>query len=274
MSSGHTHKRIESIEALRGLAALAVAWHHFTNGIGLIGDGWLKASGAYGYLGVEIFFVISGFIIPYSMIRGGYLFPTSIPTFLLKRLVRLEPPYLASILVAIALSYLSASTPWYRGNPPEINSVQLVSHIGYLTPILGCQWLNPVFWSLAIEFQYYLLVSVVYPLVASESRALRYASLGALCLSAIAIPAPLFVAKYLPLFALGIIAFCRAVGLESSRMSWVLTIMVAAAGSSDLGPAIMAVGIIRSLAITSMRFPKSRALVMLGAVSYSLYLLH
>jgi hypothetical protein len=34
---------------MRGVAAAAVAWFHFTNGAGLLSDGWLKASGAYGW---------------------------------------------------------------------------------------------------------------------------------------------------------------------------------------------------------------------------------
>ena len=55
--------QIEIIGALRGLAALSVAWFHFTNGGDLLQSGWLKASGAYGWLGVELFFVVKVFLL-------------------------------------------------------------------------------------------------------------------------------------------------------------------------------------------------------------------
>ncbi|WP_081599255.1 acyltransferase family protein [Prochlorothrix hollandica] len=65
--------QLEVINFLRGIAALSVAWFHFTNGnVDFLDPGLLKFSGKYGYLGVEIFFVISGFIIPYSLWRSQF----------------------------------------------------------------------------------------------------------------------------------------------------------------------------------------------------------
>ena len=57
-------ERLQAVEYTRGVAAFMVMWFHFTY---LLPEGVLRASGLYGYLGVEAFFVISGFIIPYSM---------------------------------------------------------------------------------------------------------------------------------------------------------------------------------------------------------------
>ena len=54
---------------------------------------YLAPIGAYGWLGVDVFFVISGFIVPYAMLRAGYTL-SAWPTFILKRLIRVEPPYL------------------------------------------------------------------------------------------------------------------------------------------------------------------------------------
>jgi hypothetical protein len=54
-------QRIETVDALRGVAALSVAWYHFTHGnLTFLRDGRLKSSGAYGWLGLEMFFVLSG----------------------------------------------------------------------------------------------------------------------------------------------------------------------------------------------------------------------
>src|SRR3569832_1975532 len=87
--------RIEILDWLRGLAALAVAWFHFTVGGPLVPDGAFKEAGQFGRHGVDAFFVISGFVIPYSMSRGGYRGWKDSLRFVFKRLARLEPPYLA-----------------------------------------------------------------------------------------------------------------------------------------------------------------------------------
>src|SRR5271169_5335799 len=90
------NQRIGVINALRALAALFVAWGHFVAGQGK----YLSLSGKYGYLGVHIFFVISGFVIPWSLYRSRYALH-DYSRFLLKRNVRLYPPYLASIAVTV-----------------------------------------------------------------------------------------------------------------------------------------------------------------------------
>jgi len=266
--------RIEVVEALRGIAALAVAWFHFTHGAGLLRDGWLKATGDYGWLGVEVFFVISGFVIPYSMHRGGFRFGPDIAIFLGKRVLRIEPPYVAAVLLTVALWYLSAAAPGFRGAAPHLTWGQVASHAGYLTAILGFDWLNPVFWSLAIEFQFYLFAALAYPLFAHASRAVRVGALAAFCASAAAIPSPIFLFGYAPLFALGIVVFWRYAGLERGRAWWLAFAAACGAAVWGLAPSMAAAGIGAALAIALVRLPRVRVLAFLGAISYSLYLLH
>src|SRR5947209_12608451 len=93
--------KIGIVGALRGFAALAVCWFHFTFGQ----TPGLKWTGQYGWLGVHTFFVISGFIIPYSLYQYRYSIRDYL-RFVGKRLARLHPPYLASIAVVIA-TYLA-----------------------------------------------------------------------------------------------------------------------------------------------------------------------
>jgi peptidoglycan/LPS O-acetylase OafA/YrhL len=116
---------------------MAVAWVHFTKDTEFVKTEWLRASGDYGWLGVQVFFVISGFVIPYSMYCGGYRPWQHFGRFLAKRLVRLEPPYLVSIVVFITLWYLSALSPGFRGSPPELSTPQLLCHVGYLNTFVG-----------------------------------------------------------------------------------------------------------------------------------------
>jgi peptidoglycan/LPS O-acetylase OafA/YrhL len=146
---------IEIIELLRVTASLAVTWFHFTNGnAAFLPPGILKLSGVYGWLGVEIFFVISGFIIPYSMWRGHFRLQSDWLTFFKKRVVRIYPAYLLTIALIVFLWHLSSLTPGFGGEIPKFLAGDLISHLFFLNGLLGKEWLNPVFWTLAIEFQY------------------------------------------------------------------------------------------------------------------------
>ena len=154
--------RNETVDALRGLAALSVCFFHFTNGTHFRATSYLAPIGAYGWLGVEVFFVISGFIVPYAMLRAGYTL-SAWPTFMVKRLIRLEPPYLVSIAIVMLLGIASTMAPGFQGPPIDWTPAQIAGHLGYLNTFLGLPWLNPVYWSLAIEFQFYVLIGLVMP---------------------------------------------------------------------------------------------------------------
>ena len=81
-------------------------------------------SGTLGYLGVSAFFVISGFVIPLSMDKRGYVFPRDAADFAVRRLVRLEPAYLVSVTVAIAVTVLAAYSLWVLVERPTILASQ------------------------------------------------------------------------------------------------------------------------------------------------------
>jgi peptidoglycan/LPS O-acetylase OafA/YrhL len=254
------------------MAALGVAWYHCTNGSGVLHDGFLYRSGQYGWAGVEMFFVISGFIIPYSLYRAGYR-RADFGRFLVKRVARLDPPYFAGILLCLALSYAVTLAPGFRGARPHYTWGQLAAHVAYVNSFVHLRWVNVVFWSLGIEFQYYLLIGLAFPLLVARGRRTRFGFLGlALVLPALVRDEAL-VFHYLPLFLAGILTFqCRA-GLISTRaLLGGLAVMGAAAWLVD-GAAIACVGVATALIIRFVELRSSRV-TNFGSISYSLYLLH
>jgi peptidoglycan/LPS O-acetylase OafA/YrhL len=267
--------RIEIVQSLRGIAAFGVAWFHFTNGNGnFLPAGILKSSGSYGWLGVDIFFVISGFVLPYSLFRAGYR-PSAVNygRFLWKRVSRLDPPYLSSIVLVVALGYLSAILPGYRGVPPMFSWKPILLHLGYLNAFFRAPWLNIVYWSLAIEFQYYLLIGLLFPLIRSESRAVRLIFLGALGLSAVIIPDGALVFHYFFLFIMGFAAFLSRAGLVQRWETLVVLGFALLGAAATLGAASALAGFAASAVILTVE-GTNRVLALLGELSYSLYLVH
>ncbi len=182
------NERIEIVEYLRGIASLAVAWFHFTN---TYSYGPVRSSGAYGYLGVEVFFVISGFIIPYSLMTtyGNYTLADSWH-FLGRRMTRLEPPYLLSIVVALMLWHASASAPGFAGAPPSYTIGQIAAHILYLVPLTSHSWILPVYWTLAYEFVFYISVAFLFPLIGRRQVNWAWAVVAAVAIISVSFGAP------------------------------------------------------------------------------------
>ncbi len=204
--------RIATVDALRGIAAFGVAWFHFTNlNSAFLPEGFLKSSGRYGWLGVEMFFVISGFVIPHALYRAQYQLP-HYGRFLAKRIIRLDPPYLADICLVLALAYVVPLAPQFRGGPPMYSFAQLLGHLGYVNSLIGKPWVNPVFWTLGIEFQYYLLIGLIFPVLVSSNRLIRLALMLALLLPAFFAPRPSLIFTWLPFFVAGILTFQKKVG--------------------------------------------------------------
>ncbi|HUI84297.1 MAG TPA: acyltransferase [Candidatus Binatia bacterium] len=262
-----SRQRIGVINALRAFAALAVAWGHFVAGQGK----YLGASGKYGYLGVEIFFVISGFVIPWSLYRSRYVL-RDYPRFLLKRNVRLYPPYLASIAVSIlATNFVLA--PLFHIPRITLSGRDLLLHLTYLNDVAGVRWVNVVYWTLAVEFQWYLLIGLLLPLLASGRRAARFAATSAMVLAYFAFPWDRLVFHYLPIFMIGVFVFqYRSEIIDLREMLGLMAVMVLAMLRPS-GVAVVLVSVPTGLLIALSTF-QSRAMDRVGDVSYSLYLLH
>ncbi len=269
------------LDPLRGLAALAVAFFHFTTSVQ---SDWLRAVGPYGRHGVEVFFAISGFVIPYSMYCANYQLRKHLGRFCAKRITRLEPPYLASIVLTLAVSwtiwYLGSTwRPGFSGAKPNYSAAQLLLHLGYLNTFFGYPWVNEVYWSLGIEFQYYFFVALVYPLLTARRTWVRAVVLVAMTGAGLVIPTRMLVFNYLGLFSLGTLAFQCHVGILR-RSAFVPAVIVVTAITSFVTVkglnAALAGGTTALLIVfaAGLKLPAMRLFVFLGTVSYSMYLLH
>ena len=267
--------RLLGVDALRGIASLAVCFFHLVGGNHTyVTLGLVKYFGDLAFQGVFVFFVISGFVIPYSLRKSNYHWVDA-PRFLLRRVVRLDPPYLLAALLSLMLAGVSATLPGYRGAPFHVDGWQIAAHIGYLNGILGLPWLNPVFWTLAIEFQFYLLIGVMFPLLTEPADwKPRIALLSFLVLNVL-LPSDnyVYVFGFASFFVLGIATF-RWQNLGSSLFEYVVFAGLSCVLASFYhGWLAGVIGLATALLIIFWN-AKNAILLFFGQISYSLYLVH
>lgn len=265
---------LSSLDLLRGLAAVAVCYFHFTHGNPdfLSKENFLYVSGRFGFLGVEVFFVISGFVIPYAMYRGNYHL-RDFGRFLTKRVVRIEPPYLVSIVMVLALNWLSTLSPAYRGEGFMINWPALGLHLGYLNAFFNYPWVNDVYWTLAIEFQYYLLIAMLFPLLLHREKLYSFGTLLTGAILSLFIHEHSLIFNYLLLFIVGILLFQFHVGYLTKKEFGLLLLLTLILLYVKFDKRYLVAALLPYFFITYFEF-HDRVSKFLGNISYSLYLVH
>ena len=150
------------LELLRFLAAFAVLGFHFgfrgyaAHNLQDLAFPELGGFSKYGYMGVELFFMISGYVIPWS-IRGR-----SVTEFALARAIRLYPTYwLCAALLLFVPPFLG---DWRF----MVSARDALVNVTMVAPWFGAAYIDPVFWSLAIELQFYLLVALAVAMLGFE----------------------------------------------------------------------------------------------------------
>lgn len=152
--------RFTLVDALRGFASLSVVIYHAAEGRHLTGlltllPAWVAQVIKQGGLGVAVFFVLSGFVIAHSVARSRVTF-SFVGRFMLRRSIRLDPPYWLAIALAISFAYLAAQFVGGK-EQPQVSLGQIAAHIFYLQEIFGYPGFNSVFWTLCQEVQFYLV---------------------------------------------------------------------------------------------------------------------
>jgi peptidoglycan/LPS O-acetylase OafA/YrhL len=268
---------IAILDPLRGMAALSVTLYHFSGGF-LPETATLATLARHGHAGVEAFFVISGFIITLSMHHRGYVVRDA-AQFMLRRLKRLEPPYLASLALCVGLLYASSITPGYKGEGFDFGWSRIAAHIGYANAVLGMGWINPVYWTLAIEFQFYLFMSIYLGALLHKNPSIRITAIAVIQVMAYLFGgSEALIPHWLPIFTIGIIA-CQGRCIQQTRPE-LLGLLIITGASLLLNNSAheIVAGLLTGVAIAY--FGKRDAplivspLAKLGVISYSLYLLH
>jgi peptidoglycan/LPS O-acetylase OafA/YrhL len=151
------------IDGLRGIAAIIVVFYHLYGNLKQQVSSWLPSILdtllSHGNIGVQIFFVISGFVIAYS-VGDKQINLRYIGRFALRRSIRLDPPYWLSIITAIFLTYLSTAlfSEIHRELP---STIKILTHLVYMQDMLGYGNINAVYWTLCLEVQFYLLFIIL-----------------------------------------------------------------------------------------------------------------
>jgi peptidoglycan/LPS O-acetylase OafA/YrhL len=292
--------RFAFLDALRGIAAVAVMLFHFNNEwvspihrqfAALLPD-WVLIIWRHLDLGVEVFFVLSGFVIAHSL-SSQRVDLRYAANFLLRRMVRLAPPYWVMIALLMGAPYLLYPTlidgfferfGGWRG---------IFVNMFYLPDILGPYRIVPVAWTLCLEVQFYLallglylvgdwLNHLAFDAQRTSIRVLSAMPFAILTLASLAawflIPRNVFLDRWW-MFAGGVAVH---MAMRDRARHWPLALMlgVALLGAILGEPRSVAVALTCSAIFVASKGEGLRTwlnwgwLQYLGRISYSLYLVH
>jgi peptidoglycan/LPS O-acetylase OafA/YrhL len=308
MSNG----RFELLDGLRGVAVTGVVFYHYLFFWTSAGDGYnlIAYDDAFagvpfisvGYLGVHLFFAISGFVILLTLERTK-----SLSEFIIKRAIRLLPPLVLFGTITFAFVNLVGPVKLRVGWWEYLLSLIILppQHIGMLIGKPDWQWIDGVYWSLWVEVKFYVIIGIMYFVSRTNllvlwigyelfSIILRLAQFIVGGGGLLAMAEGFFFQRYVPYFSLGLAAYTvwkgrdgRAVrtlvGVAVTHVAVLSTAQIVQSANIlswrnvefVLGQATI-IALLYALAwkrwnpVVFRRFP----FVQVGRASYGIYLLH
>ena len=298
--------RLYALDLIRFLAAVMVLLRHWVAvGTVYVGNHWVFAWGiaqpkhiapfplvavaAYGDLGVQLFFLISGFVI--CMSSWG----RTLGQFGTSRIARLYPAYwfsvIASIVVLLAFPRLGVHR-W----PTTFHDVLM--NLTMTQAIYGVHDIDPVYWTLAAELRFYLLFAIVVAFGVTYRRVVYFCWLWVFAamftqITADATLEAIVQPQYAPYFIAGV-AFFLMWRFGPTMLLWALVGMSFLVAQSQLAPdplsfpeigwayprwpmtvgLMVFFGLMALVALHKLDWLDWKPLVTLGALTYPLYLLH
>lgn len=282
-----TKNRFSELDALRGIAALLVVFFHYS-----IHRPETDLGFKYGITGVELFFVISGFVITMSIsrVKRGV-------DFVINRASRLYPAYWAAATITFALLLFKSFATKHSFVDASVG--QYIANLTMFQYYLGFKDLDGSYWSLIVEMIFYFCI-----LLLLQSRQLKKINTLAVCLINFTVIAQAFfwnentkallefapLLRYLPLFLAGI-NFYSICTEKKNLVSHYAVIVFCFLGQLllfenctraqeylSLTEYAAALVIIFSLFVLFVHgylsFIVSRVTLFLGRISYPLYLTH
>ncbi|HSI44038.1 MAG TPA: acyltransferase [Methylotenera sp.] len=289
--------RLAFADGLRGLAALWVVLFHLAEGhhidklVALFPNTSLILFYA-GHLGVAIFFVLSGFVMAHIM----YPYQVNMhyaKRFLMRRLIRLSPPYYFAILVAISFLLLKSKLVGGDVHIPSLREIGI--HMLYAQDYAKLPPINMAFWTLGVEVQFYFaFVSILFLADWLKNRFnvvdARLYVLGASAFISLAWAFNLIHTKFWPggfiifwySFMAGVlVSFAISTSKKAyANLSLAITFLIFIAGVLKSDPFILMVAFTALVLLYANYAEKMESwlswgwLQALGLISYSLYLLH
>ena len=173
------HQRLTALDGLRGVAILLVmGFHYFYHLESFYYKSTLYPYGEtfsntvifkYGYMGVELFFIISGFVIAMTLESSK-----SLLDFAIRRFVRIWPALIVSaILTFFLLNWSDAPFALTRRQfwPNFIPSLTLTPVAMWSGPFPKVDFVTGVYWSLVVEIRFYMIALILYWMFARQNFA-------------------------------------------------------------------------------------------------------
>jgi peptidoglycan/LPS O-acetylase OafA/YrhL len=273
--SGSTTQKIVILDVARGVCAFIVALYHFLhfeNQHGSFVESSNQALATFDPImegSICVFFIISGYVMYMHMERNNFDLKLFLP-FMAKRAIRLLIPML--VCIAFILS-INALFQWYLDQEVVFSLKQLIANLTLSANFVGEDWYNPIFWTLSIEFQFYLVLALSFKLIRKDP----FAALIIITLACTAVN-HFFYSKGLLVefgsyFTIGIAMFLFSTKKFTAIQLLIITVLGAVDFLSNQDLYYCVIPLI-SIPILLFVKTKNRFLQFQGETSYSFYLFH